>query len=710
MSRWRSPVGDGAALSLGAAIGLLIHLITFGPGHVLGTSAYWRLPEIDVRGFLIGYRYFLAEPWHLPLFELRTVNLPFTKSLAFTDSVPVFALVNKMVATALPGWRAFSHRSYIGLWSILVYVFQGALAVACMRRLGRRALGDAVLTAIFFVACPPFVARWAHVSLSSHFLLLAAVYLHLRVMQDAERRTQSLARFVVLIIIAVLVNPYHAAVVFAVFVVTLFAMRSAWTGARWLALGTGALVLATALAGFFAREATVKMPGFDLSSTNLLSPFIPVRSGIFGDGKRIANVEAAMFQFEGYAYLGLGILVLFGLALPSLPRLLHPLRRQPFLVLLVAGLFLFSLSNTIWLGSHRVLHFDFPENAIWITQQFRAPGRFVWLPVYGVYLVILRWALARFQDGWQALVVPVLAVVQLAETSGDWALIRAQNQEMGQHLLDFERWPTLIAAHSAVTVHPTFDCAWFGQPWAFPVSSELEYLVSERTLPVNGIYTSRPTRDCGLEKALQSELRAEQGTLYILLGVEKRLSALLERSGAACADFAYGRVCTRDQVALDRGVESGLLVPPSPPPTIVLDERVGLGTAAAPELFVAGFGLEVETGRWTMQDEAAIRFQLERQTGGGPELRFEATAPLCSGRAESNADVWVDGDIVGSLRFDASTNEIDIPHVLKLTHPLGSGRHTIDIRSRDRRPAVEVGCGSDANRVGIFIRAFTVAS
>ena len=61
------PVRALHALLAAAAIGLLVNVVVFGPGHLLGTSAYWDFPEADSQSNLVGYRYFLHEAWHWPL-------------------------------------------------------------------------------------------------------------------------------------------------------------------------------------------------------------------------------------------------------------------------------------------------------------------------------------------------------------------------------------------------------------------------------------------------------------------------------------------------------------------------------------------------------------------------------------------------------------------------------------------------------------------
>ena len=69
VGRWStSPARAVPIYVVAAVLGLVTFLIVYGVGHLFGTNAYWRLGLADERMALIGYRYFLYEPWHWPVF------------------------------------------------------------------------------------------------------------------------------------------------------------------------------------------------------------------------------------------------------------------------------------------------------------------------------------------------------------------------------------------------------------------------------------------------------------------------------------------------------------------------------------------------------------------------------------------------------------------------------------------------------------------
>jgi len=352
---WNTPARALHAYAIAAGIGIVVYMVVYGPSHALGTSSYWDLPQEDSRAYLMGYRYFLHEPWHWPIFTSHTINVPFTKSLAFSDGIPVWALVNKSIATIVPPWGPFSSRAYLGLWHLLRYILQPCLGVAIMRQLDQRSRGAAFLTAIFFIAVPSWIVRYGHAALSAHWLILWPIYMYLRTPANALPPTRLQVMWLCELAIAALTNPYHVMMSFGLFCGSLgksFRLRAL----VWLPAAIATVGVMAWSAGYLARAATVPMFGFDSASTNMLSMFVPERSGIFGDARGwLANTNATDYQYEGFIYLGLGYLILFALFLRHARTLGGVIKRHRFLFAVALGFWLFALSNHVYFGSHLIL-------------------------------------------------------------------------------------------------------------------------------------------------------------------------------------------------------------------------------------------------------------------------------------------------------------------------------------------------------------------
>lgn len=105
------PVRAVEAYAVALALGFVVNVLVFGPGHVVGTRAYWDFPEADSQSYLIGYRTFLHEPWHWAVFDTCTMNAPFTKSIAITDNVLFFAVLKYPSCDCAWFLRLDDHRS-----------------------------------------------------------------------------------------------------------------------------------------------------------------------------------------------------------------------------------------------------------------------------------------------------------------------------------------------------------------------------------------------------------------------------------------------------------------------------------------------------------------------------------------------------------------------------------------------------------------------
>ncbi len=310
------------------------------------------------------------------------------------------------------------------------------------------------------------------------------------------------------------------------------------------------------------REGTVAQWGFDKQSTNALAWLVPVRSGLVGDGRWLANVMATDWQYEGYAYLGAGVLALLALWLPRGRELPAVIRRHAPLFMIALAFFVVALSNHIYVGGHEVATYKVPWFLKWIPGQFRAPGRFVWIPMYVGMLFVLHRGLGRFATGWRPLVLVGLAVLQLLDARGDWAEQRAWTSGPRANVIDRDRWRDLVHAHAAVQIHPTHAClAGDRVAWLADVAGTIELLASERALPINGTYSARTIRRCADEAHAWPRLAPEPDTLYVLLPPATSLAAQLAAAGAHCASFEDARVCTLRRDALDAAVTAGAVTP-----------------------------------------------------------------------------------------------------------------------------------------------------
>ena len=697
------PARSRHAYLAAAGLGLAVYLIVFGIGHPLGTSSYWDLPLTDHRAYMMGYRYFLHEPWHWPVFVVHTMNVPFDKSIAFTDSIPAWAFVNKALATIVPPWGWFTERAYLGLWYALLYALQPLVAVAVLRQLGQRTWAATLGTALIFLAAPAWTNRYVHGSMSAHFLTLWALYLYLRSPDGVAAPRRLRVHQLVQLGVATLVNPYHAVMSYGLFVAAVLRARKAKELAIW-AIGGFAVIAAGAwFASYFSKEAGLAMFGFDVASTNVLSFVMPYRSTLFGNH---LFADPTGFQYEGVAYAGLGVLALLALYLPRARGVGAVISRHRFLFVVALGAWVFALSNHVWIGGHELVAYPLPSKLGWLADQFRSPGRFVWVPMYVAMVFLVKEGLARFASGWRVLVVPALAVLQLVDVAGSWSEFRANTRGPDHPRIELAPWRALIHAHDAVFVHPSYDCVLDGTVDMDYVSLDIEYLASELALPINGVYSARPTRNCEFDETMVASSLPRPGALYVFLRRDQATAYRFATAGATCGEFKFGRACSLDAGAIAAAIHAGILTPMAPPPPatpLAYGTMLAITPQASPAYFDAGWSWPDEHARFTDGPIARLVFQLPGEPPPGVALKLRASGVVCGGRRSQHVDVTINGVQIGALDFtDPDMHAFSLP----ITRPeLLRGPVTyLALRVRDARRLYLLGCNGDRRALGIMVQ------
>jgi hypothetical protein len=698
-----SPARARAIYAVAALVGLATFLIVYGVGHLFGSNAYWRLAQPDERMALIGYRYFLHEPWHWPVFITDAVNVPYPKSVAFLDCIPIWALVNKAIATVVPPWESFSAHAYLGLWHGLAYALQPCFAVACLRALGHRTWRTGLVTALFFIAVPTWIFRYAHPALSAHWIELWALNLYLRTPAGQPLRRSLGVAMVCQLVFSSLVSPYHAVMSLLVFAASMLRSRTWRTIAVWVPLGIAGVGLANWFAGYFATEAMRAQWGFRYESANMLSWFVPPRSGIVGDARWLANVDGTPWQYEGYAYLGLGYLGLMVLLLAHARTLRAVLSRHRFLFVIAAAAWVFALSNDVYLGSHHILHYPVPSLLRWITIQFRSPGRFIWIPSYVVMVFLVHWAFTRFSTGRRFAIVVAACALQVVDATGDWALQRLETRDARPAMLDLAAWRPLVHAHRAVFILPTYSCVTEDDPPPFDrASMEIQFLASERAVPINGTYCAREMRKCAAEERAWATLELQPDTLYITLPKATAIAERFAAHGASCGVFEFGRACSTNHAAMAEAMRRSILRPPPPPTSLAPGQKLAI--AELPTLGGAWTAPEAG-GRWTTSSVSSVPLHLEGEPPPGVSLKLRLQARLCGTRQAQDVDVLLDETPLATLHLDASSNDPSIARSIAIPDPDRLRRPTIvlQFRPHDIRAAARIGCGDDTRTLGISL-------
>lgn len=410
-------------------LGVLAFFCVIGPQALDPQNIAW-LEQGDPATHYLGWEYFRHSPWTFPLGLNPSYGLELGSSIIFSDSNPLLALLFKPFNAWLPATF-----QYFGLWLLACFVLQAWFAWKLLGLMTGNPLIRLLGTGLLVVSPPMFLRMGGHLSLSGHFLILAALYLAL--LPNLSRRRLAWGA---LLAVTAMVHAYLLAMVALIWVADLLGKTFSQQLTRRQGLLEGLLLFAVVSvccwqAGYFAIADGAQSGGFGLYRMNLLSPIDPA-----GWSFILPDLPKASGDYEGFNYLGLGVLLLVPLALIAFLRNRQPLkdelRVRPWLLLALIGLWLFALSNQIGVGAH-TFSYPLPKIALKLANIFRASGRMFWPVLYALVLMVIFLLVRGYRPRIVVALLAVALTIQVIDTRNGWMGLR--NSKM---ITPSAEWPT----------------------------------------------------------------------------------------------------------------------------------------------------------------------------------------------------------------------------------------------------------------------------
>jgi hypothetical protein len=410
---------------------IFFHL-RYGLGIINPTETAW-LMKYDWAQHYMGWYFFRNEPWSLPLGNIHNLFYPIGTNVGFTDSIPLIAILLKPLSPILS-----EQFQYLGFWLFLGHVLVAFFSIKLFNRLGIR--GWIQLVAVVLITFNPMLMyRAMHVALSSHWLVIANLWIYFLDPHTTKRKNILLYQFLILLI-GGLINPYFALINGGfLFILTI----KLWLQDRiinfkvsvaYLIGSLVALVGSWIITGYFALSSSSHLGisnAYGLPSWNLSSFFNPYTFDRFSDfythnlsSYLPANPLAQPEQYESFSYLGLGLLILttiiFGLmALHSRIRneVFQMIKRMDIILLGVFTLLLalFATSNIITFNEKIIFSFPLPSFLRLFSDIFRASARFIWVAYY-LWIFFAVYILTKASNKQYILIaLSVVVIIQFAD-------------------------------------------------------------------------------------------------------------------------------------------------------------------------------------------------------------------------------------------------------------------------------------------------------
>ena len=385
----------------GLLLGSLLFVLVYGLNVLDVTNDSWIFsqPDPDIEQHYIGWCHFRHAPWRFPLGLVDSLSWPFSISILWTDSMPPVALFFKLFRSLLP--KTFQ---YIGWYGLSSFALMGGFSCLLLEKVtgsGRIALAGSVA---YILSFPIQQRMFYHTTLTAHWLIILALYLWISDFLKQDLRKVCLI-WGLISLYAAMLHPYLW--IMAAMILCFSLLEELIITKKWLKpVLTGLSCIASAVIGLWAIGAfygDVKVKeSSGVFEGNMNTFFNPM-----GEGALLINLPIQDgFQYEGYGYLGAGIILMagfgLGLMLYELAKRRKPLpdliknHLRAFLIF-IAGLLFFNMAIFPKYSFNDKIIFRFPMNDLLelVLGIFRSNGRFIWPAAY-IVMTFAFWAISRF--------------------------------------------------------------------------------------------------------------------------------------------------------------------------------------------------------------------------------------------------------------------------------------------------------------------------
>lgn len=470
---------------------LYFYLAHYGLVTLVPTNINWLMSaRHDWGTHYLGWAFYKNEPWHFPLGRIDAYNYPLGTNVGFTDSIPLMAIIFKVFAPLMP-----ADFQYFGIWLLLCHLLTGYFAILLLRRFNVRWY-ITLLGALLIAVNPVLIYRGIHPALCAQWLLLACVYVYF--MDPITTGIRKILLYQgILLALSALITPYLCWMVLGFTLILpiklcYFDKRlSVRHGLVYLGLSAVTLFVAWFLLGLiqFQHKESLNVGGaYPSYAMNLNSLFNP------GGYKRLLPELplVSSHQYEGYMYLGAGLLLLllFWLCYIACTRTggkrgtyksLIPLLALCLIYTILAVTLVFTFNDKV------LVRIPAPKPFIILEEIFRACGRFFWLPYYLIILwTIIGISRIKANPLLPAALVTLAFIVQLYDMK---VMLAPRHLQGGTYATPMKNkaWLEMMSQFDEILFLPPFQ-----SPAIRPMDyQDFCYLALKAHKPINLAYVAR---------------------------------------------------------------------------------------------------------------------------------------------------------------------------------------------------------------------------
>ena len=407
-------------------IGLILTIFFLGYNNIGLTNTDW-FTRFDTRSDFLALKFFLQDEWKFPI-GLNSNYGELKNSIVFSGAVPILSFIAKLFKNFLP-----YNFHYFPLWITICFSLHIFFSYKIIYSLTRN-VNFSLISSLFFIFSPILIQRLEiHLSLGAHWLILAYLYLEIE-----SNIKQKIFYKTILITVSSLIHFYFTIMILLMnFIFSLYHYfknknLKFFFMEHFLILFI--LFLTMYIVGYFSIPASDSLGfGYGFYKANILT-FLDPALGNNTWSLFLPDIKNVKGEYEGFGYLGLGVILLNILLLFYISRNFSNIFKKNIQYILIAVIFLLiAFTSSMNIGETSILDLKLPIFLYAPLSIIRASGRFIW-PIY--YLLIIFSLFAFYKLKIKRRYLLLLFFIQLIDLSPGINSFFSSNFKVNQQLED----------------------------------------------------------------------------------------------------------------------------------------------------------------------------------------------------------------------------------------------------------------------------------
>lgn len=443
----------------GAILGLISFIAIYGYNVLDVQYDDWLKKGGDLTQHYLGWRFYRNSNWSFPIGLIEGLTYPSKISIIYTDSIPLFAVIFKILSRILP-----EKFQYFGIWGAISFMLQGGISAIIIKKFTKSNIIP-IVSSMFFIISPVILQRmFGHTALAGHWIILCALAVCVY-KEYFNSFKKNIICWSVLLSLAVSIHMYFIPMVVAImffYYIKDYIDNKKIKEPIIVMLSSIILALLTMyILGAFYGNSEITQGGLGLYSANINSLF-----NSQGMSKFLLQLPVATDgQYEGYAYLGIGVIVLLIIALvDAIDKLVKVSLKDKIKenkeFILVIGimliLFIFALSPTITFNDKILFNIPIPSFIYKVLSIFRASGRFMWPIMYILMILVIISVVKNHGEKVTITVLTVCCILQIIDLSTNIKNLNTMfsNKTEYSSQLKSQAWKELSKDHNKIIFIP----------------------------------------------------------------------------------------------------------------------------------------------------------------------------------------------------------------------------------------------------------------